>query len=202
MNYGKNPTTSKFFWKRIKCINENKDTQKDIYPNLDYEGKSYKTDGEKANIFAEMLSKNFKDDKINNFYQKFKEKIDIEIDKMKTESVEYDKINTDCISVKNLNLFLKSIKSSLVNHISRAFDKIWHNDLISKLVLFKFDMNIIKWIMNFITNRFFKIKINNIFSPENSIETGVSQGRVLSLTLFSIYINDNIIFENTNKITD
>jgi hypothetical protein len=62
-----------------------------------------------------MLSKNFKDDKINNFDQIFKEKIDMEIDKIKTESVEHDKINTDFILVKNLNFFLKKMKSSLIS---------------------------------------------------------------------------------------
>jgi retron-type reverse transcriptase len=111
------------------------------------------------------------------------------------------KDNIFAICQKNLECFNQKKKNCVIFFdISRAFDNISHNGLISKLVLFKIDNNIIKWILNFITNRFFKIKINHTFSSEYSIETGVSQGGVLSPTLFSIYVID-IIFEKTNKKT-
>ena len=72
--------------------------------------------------------------------------------------------------------------------ITKAFDKIWHNGLLYKLIKNKFDKYIIK--------RSFKIKVNSSFSNNFNIGFGVPQGVVLSSILFSIFIND-IIFVKT-----
>jgi hypothetical protein len=72
--------------------------------------------------------------------------------------------------------------------ITKAFDKIWHNGLLYKLIKNKFDKYIIK--------RSFKIKVNSSFSNNFNIGVGVPQGVVLSSILFSIFIND-IIFVKT-----
>jgi hypothetical protein len=86
--------------------------------------------------------------------------------------------------------------------ISKAFDKVWHNGLVFKLINHKFDKYIISWISEFLDDRLFQIKINSTFSSEFKIEVGVPQGGVLSPFLFSLYIND-IIFDKTtfNKTT-
>lgn len=49
-----------------------------------------------------------------------------------------------------------------------------------------------KWIAEFLENRYFRVKINNFYSSLYQIRTGVPQGGVLSPVLFSIFINDII----------
>jgi hypothetical protein len=57
--------------------------------------------------------------------------------------------------------------------ITKAFDKIWHNGLLYKLIKNKFDKYIIKWIAEFLDKRSFKIKANSSFSNNFNIEVGV-----------------------------
>jgi hypothetical protein len=44
--------------------------------------------------------------------------------------------------------------------ISMAFDKVWHNGLLYKLVLLKFPLYIVNWIKNFLKDRKFQINLN------------------------------------------
>jgi hypothetical protein len=60
------------------------------------------------------------------------------------------------------------------------------------MIKLKFKDWVIKWIYYFLQNRNFTIKINNSYSKQHDIETGVPQGGVLSPILFSIFINDMI----------
>ena len=90
---------------------------------------------------------------------------------------------------KNLEAFNRKMKNCVIFFdITKAFDKIWHNGLLYKLIKNKFDKYIIK--------RSFKIKVNSSFSNNFNIGVGVPQGVVLSSILFSIFIND-IIFVKT-----
>jgi hypothetical protein len=83
--------------------------------------------------------------------------------------------------------------------ISQAFDKVWHEGLISKLIKYEIPRYIINWIENFLRERTFVVKVNHFISNEGPIATGVPHGSVLSPLLFSIYINDIPSKYNINK---
>ena len=74
--------------------------------------------------------------------------------------------------------------------ISQAFDKVWHEGLIIKLIKIKMPIYIIKWLQYYLEDRKFCIKVDNNKSEFRDIRCGVPQGAVLSPTLFSIFIND------------
>ena len=75
--------------------------------------------------------------------------------------------------------------------IEAAFDKVWHNGLIYKLIQARVPYYIVRFMITFLENRRFRIKINNEYSEWIIILCGVPQGAVLSPTLFAIYINDS-----------
>jgi retron-type reverse transcriptase len=87
--------------------------------------------------------------------------------------------------------FNKSQKTCvLFFDIAKAFDKVWHNGLLYKIIQIGTPFYLVKWLIGFLKHRQFQVKVNTSFSKLYSIETGVPQGAILSPTLFSIFIND------------
>ena len=89
---------------------------------------------------------------------------------------------------ENINLGKNTI--GLFFDISSAFDKVWHQGLILKLISIKVPYYLVKIIMAFLNERTFKVLVGEKTSSLKKISAGVPQGGVLSPTLFSIFIND------------
>ena len=102
--------------------------------------------------------------------------------------------------------------------ISKAFNTIVHNILLSKLCIYCIRGNTLNWFMNYLSNRYRFVYINNTSSSFLRIECGVPQGSILGPTLFLLCINNlprvstklnfllyaddtNILYENSDTKT-
>lgn len=81
--------------------------------------------------------------------------------------------------------------------VEKAFDSIWHDGLIYKLIKMKLPSYLIKLIDSFIRNRKFAVHVNNAISNEMPIPAGLAQGTCISPILYALYIADLPTMTNT-----
>ena len=82
--------------------------------------------------------------------------------------------------------------------ICKAFDRVWHNGLIYKLLEAKVPLWLVRWLQEFLAYRRFIVKVGSCLSEYKNIEAGVPQGSVISPLLFSLFINDIPIEKKPN----
>lgn len=74
--------------------------------------------------------------------------------------------------------------------LSKAFDCVSHDVLISKLGFYNFDISSINLIRSYLTKRYQYVTYQNINSGLLEMNHGVPQGSILGPILFLIYVND------------
>lgn len=80
--------------------------------------------------------------------------------------------------------------------IEKAFDSVWHDGLIYKLIQMNFPSYLIRMIDAFIRNRKFTVHVNSAKSNSITIPAGLAQGTCISPVLYALYIAD---LPTTNK---
>ena len=77
--------------------------------------------------------------------------------------------------------------------VSKAFDKVNHHVLFTKLMQRKIPVNLIKLLMSWYSNSIAVVNWYGSISKSYRLRSGVRQGGVLSPNLFAVYINSVII---------
>ena len=83
---------------------------------------------------------------------------------------------------------------ALLADLSKAFDCIPHDLFIAKLEAYGFQIDALKLIYDYLSNRKQIVKINETFSSWKDIEFGVPQGSILGPLLFNIHLCDLFYF--------
>ena len=74
--------------------------------------------------------------------------------------------------------------------ISKAFDRVWHAGLLTKLSSFGITGQLNNWFSNYLSGRAQRVVLGREQSVLMPIKAGVPQGSVLEPILFLVYIND------------
>ncbi len=74
--------------------------------------------------------------------------------------------------------------------ISKAFDRVWHKALLSKLPSYRFYSALCSFVSSFLSGRSIAAVVDGHCSTPKPINNGVPQGSVLSPNLFLLFIDD------------
>ena len=84
----------------------------------------------------------------------------------------------------------RSATEAVFLDISKAYDSVWREGLVAKLIKKGVNSNLLSSLSSFLEDRFYVSRVNNTKGDWQEFDHGVPQGSVLSPTLFIIFVDD------------
>ena len=72
----------------------------------------------------------------------------------------------------------------------KAFDLVDHALLLEKLATMNISLSFWRWVQSYLSGRALQVKLPGVVSSSGEVIAGVPQGRVISPTLFNVFVND------------
>ena len=92
------------------------------------------------------------------------------------------------------HLHNKKVVGGVFMDLSKAFDCVPHDLLITKLAAYSVDENLLMYIYSDLSNRKQCVRINNVHSKFQNVISGVPQGSIVGSALFNCFFNDFFYF--------
>lgn len=87
---------------------------------------------------------------------------------------------------------LKEVMAIVYFDIEKAYDSVWREGLVIKMHKMGIGGRLYNWVLDFLSDRTFQVKVGDDFSQEMDIMNGIPQGSAISPILFNIMINDSL----------